>query len=170
MARTKKRKNNTAAHPTPSVATTSRLAGITANLTDPKKTKRYLSIGKIVVPLIAPLAIEGIARARGVLDQRRAAELGVPVERVGAYRGPTGRTLARIDAVSAAVEELRSSRTGDAAVKTFSQTCHDQLHNLAIATHAAAPMPASRRRATLDAIGRELDQLQSQLMHHLVAH
>lgn len=143
--------------------------GLVSNLTDPKKAKRLISVGKVVAPLVAPLAIEGIAKARGVLDNRRAKQLGVPVENIGIYRGPTGRTLARIDAISDAISELRRRRTGDTLIVGFADSSEDHLVNLAAATHAAAPMPASRRRATLAAIGRELDQTENQLMSHLVS-
>ncbi len=145
------------------------MLGLVSNLTDPKKTKRLISVGKVVAPLVAPLAVEGIAKARGALDTRRAKKLGVPVENIGAYRGPTGRTMARIDALSDAIHELRRRRTGDALIVGFADASEDHLINLATATHAAAPMPASRRRATIAAISRELDHTEAELMTFLVS-
>ncbi len=142
--------------------------GVARTLTDPKKTKRLIVVGHLLVPLIAPIALQAVNTARTFADQQRARALGVDIDDVAAYRGPTGRTRARIDAVSAALTSLRDRRTGDPDVVAFVEGSASKLVDLTSATNAAAPMPPSRRRPTLAAVGLELDQIESSLVKFLV--
>jgi Family of unknown function (DUF6474) len=143
-------------------------SGLVKTLSDPKKTKRLLTVTKIVAPIVAPIALKAVDVARSVADQRRARKLGVDIDDVAGYRGPTGRTKARIDAVDKAVADLRSRRGGDALITGFADRSHAALNDLRAATAATAPMPATRRRPTLAAIKRELDAIESETIAHLV--
>lgn len=142
--------------------------GVARTLADPKKTKRLITVGKLVAPMLAPAALKAVDSIRQVADQQRAKKLGVDLDDVARYRGPTGRTRARIDAVAVAVRELRERRTGDAGVTTFADQAEQKLADLTSALQAAAPMPAARRRPTLAAVDREIDQLESELIANLV--
>ena len=143
-------------------------SGVARTLADPKKTKRLIAAGKVLAPVVAPLAFKALESARYLVDQQRAKKLGVDVDDVAAYRGPTGRTKARIDAVGNAIVELRERHAGDPAAIDFANRANATLKDLTSATAAAAPMPAVRRRPTLDAVGRELDQLEAELITHLM--
>ncbi len=142
--------------------------GVVKTLSDPKKTKRLMTVSKLVAPVVAPLALKAVDRVRYLVDQQRAKKLGVDVDEIGAYRGHTGRTRARIEAIRQAVKELRDRRTGDPAITGFADQTNVKLADLLSATIAAAPMPPVRRRPVLAAVARELDQLESNLIAHLV--
>ena len=142
--------------------------GVARTLSDPKKTKRLITVGKIVAPMLAPAALKAADGIRYLADQQRAKKLGVDGDEVAKYRGPTGRSKARIDAVAHAVDELRTRRSGDQAVADFTEQAHRKLDDLSSAIAAAAPMPPARRRPTLAAVTRELDQLESELIANLV--
>lgn len=144
------------------------VSGVAKTLADPKKTKRLLSVGQVVAPILAPVALKAVDNARLLADRQRAKKLGVPVDDVALYRGPTGPVRARIDAVAAAVRELRERRGGDAAVTAFAEKTTVTLTDLGIAVNAAAPMPAARRRPTVAAVERELDKVESELIAHLL--
>ena len=143
-------------------------SGVARTLSDPKKTKRLITVGKLVAPLLAPAALKAVDGVRLLADHQRAKKLGVDVDDVARYRGPTGRTKARIDAIGRAVHELRDRRTGDAGAMTFAEHANQKLADLGTAANAAAPMPPARRRPTLAAVERELDQLESELVAQLV--
>lgn len=141
---------------------------VVRTLSDPRKTKRLMAIGKVVAPLLTPVAIKAVDGLRYAVDQQRAKRLGVRVADVAEYRGPTGRIRARMDALAEAVADLRRRRTGDSEVAAFADRANAKIADLAAATAAAAPMPAARRRPTLAAVARELDQLEGELIRHLV--
>lgn len=141
---------------------------VARTLGDPKKTKRLITVGKLITPILAPAAIRAADGIRLLADQQRAKKLGVELDDVARYRGPTGRAKARIDALAAAVSDLRQRRTGDAQVQAFTEQADRTLSDLGSAANAAGPMPTARRRPTLAAIDRELDQLESELISQLV--
>lgn len=148
---------------------TARMASnVAKTLGDPKKTKRLLSVGQVVAPILAPVALKAVDGIRLAADQQRAKRLGVPVDDVALYRGPTGPVRARLDAIAAAVRELKDRRTGDADVTSFTDTTLTKLTDLGIAVNAAAPMPAARRKPTVAAVERELDKVESELITHLL--
>ncbi len=147
----------------------SRLASnVAKTLGDPKKTKRLLTVGQVVAPILAPVALKAVDSVRLLADQQRAKKLGVPVDDVALYRGPTGPVRARLDAVAAAVRELKERRGGDADVTAFADRTATTLTDLGIAVNAAAPMPAARRKPTVAAVERELDKVESELITHLL--
>ncbi len=144
------------------------VSGVAHTLGDPKKTKRLLSVGQVVAPILAPIALKAVDNVRLLADQQRAKRLGVPVDDVALYRGPTGPVRARLDAVAAAVRDLRERRTGDPAVTAFADETLATLTDLGIAVNAAAPMPAARRKPTVAAVEREVTKLESALMTQLL--
>lgn len=138
------------------------------SVTDPKTARRAMAAAKVVGPVVAPIALKAATSLREVLDTRRAARLGVSPEEVGAYRGPTGATEARIKGLASAVSELRGRRQGDLQVTRFADVASRRLSDLTVATRTAASMPGGRRRSTLHAVHREIDQIDADLMTFLV--
>ena len=143
--------------------------GIIGQLTNPKTASRAMSAAKIVGPAVAPYAMKAATSARGYLDERRAQKLGVGADEVAAYRGPTGPAAARIASLRSGIDEVRRSKVADPRVNRFADAARARLVDLEIATHAAASMPPARRRGTLAAIGRELNQIDADLMTFLVS-
>ena len=87
---------------------------------------------------------------------------------MAAFRGPTGPTAARISTLRSAVAQLRSRRSTDLQVVRFSDVAKARLADLDTAVNTAASMPTSRRRSTLGAVGKELNQIEADLMTFLV--
>jgi hypothetical protein len=142
--------------------------GFIGTLTDPKTAKRALSVAKIAGPAIAPYALKAATSARGFLDDRRAVKLGVTADEVAAYRGPTGPAGARIAGLRSSIDELRRRRTSDLQVVRFTDVAKARLADLNTAVQTSASMPAARRRGTLAAVGKELNQIEADLMTYLV--
>lgn len=141
---------------------------LVASITDPKTARRAVAAAKIAGPALAPFALKAATSIRGYLDRTRAAKLGVSVDHVAEYAGPTGAVAARVDGLQHSVGELRERRHGDLQALTFARHADQQLTDLGAAVRASAPMPAPRRRAALDLVAGQLDLLESQLMSYLV--
>jgi hypothetical protein len=160
--------SKSAAKSAPKSAAGSRSSGLVATLSDPKTLRRLLLAAKVVGPVVAAGAMKTSTEVRGLLDDRRARQLGVPIEDVAAYKGPTGTVHARITGLTKAVDELRSRRGGDQTVARFTTTTSARLAELSAASTATLSMPPSTRRAALRAISADLDQLDAELMTFLV--
>lgn len=143
-------------------------AGLVAILSDPKRFRRLLATVALAGPMLSSVALKSSAGIRGAIDQRRARQLGVSPDDVAAFRGPTGLVSARLEGLSASVDDLRARRSGDPAVVAFSDEAVRRLSDLATATAAAASMPAGRRKTTLRAVSRDLDRIDTDLMTFLV--
>lgn len=139
-----------------------------AILSDPKRFRRLLATVALAGPMLSSVALKSSAGIRGAIDQRRARQLGVSPDDVAAFRGPTGLVSARLEGLSASVDDLRARRSGDPAVVAFSDEAVRRLSDLATATAAAASMPAGRRKTTLRAVSRDLDRIDTDLMTFLV--
>jgi hypothetical protein len=143
-------------------------AGVLGVLLNPKTATKALAVAKIIGPVVAPLALKATTSARGFIDERRAIKLGVTADQVAAYRGPTGPAGARIAALRTAVDDVRRRRPTDLQVTRFADVARARLVDLGTAVSTAASMPPSRRRATLSAVNKELNQIEADLMTYLV--
>jgi membrane protein involved in colicin uptake len=139
-----------------------------SRVTDPKAARRALTVAKVVGPVIAPFALKAATSTREYLDNRRAHRLGVAAAEVGAYRGRTGSAEARLSGLKRAIDDVRSRRAGDLQVTRFADVASGRITDLTAAVRAAASMPAGRRRGTVSAVNRELDQIDADLMTFLV--
>lgn len=146
----------------------SRPSGLVATLSDPKTLRRLLLAAKVVGPVVAAGALKASTGVRGVLDDRRARQLGVPLEEVAAYKGPSGTVQARIVGLSSAIGDLRARRGADPKVSRFADTGTTRLGELSAAATATLSMPSATRRAALRAVSADLDQLDAELMTFLV--
>jgi hypothetical protein len=142
--------------------------GLVGTLTDPKTARRAVAAAKIAGPALAPFALKAATGVRGFLDERRAEKLGVTVDEVAEYRGPTGPVSARIVGLEQSVDELRRRRGNDLQVTRFVQVARGRLADLSTAVRASQSMPPGRRRATLHALARDLGQIEADLMTFLV--
>lgn len=138
-------------------------------LTDPKMTKRVVAVGKILAPVLAPVLLKAAAGTRSYLDTQRAHRLGVPVERIGAYRGPTGAMGARIDGLGDAIRDLAQRKNNDLQTTRFTEVARARLRDLTAAVQACASMPKAKRTEVLREVARELDAIDADLVTHLMA-
>ncbi len=143
-------------------------AGIIAQLSDPKTLRRLLLAAKVVGPAVAAGALKTTTTVRGALDDRRARQLGVPIDDVALYKGPAGQVQARITGLTKAVNDLRDRRGGDQGVARFVSTSGIRLQELSAAVAATHSMPAATQKSAVRAIAADLDQLDAELMTFLV--
>jgi hypothetical protein len=113
-----------------------------------------------------PVAYRAAISARGVIDERRADRLGVPLTQLGQFSGAGGRLSARI---AGAEQSLRlvDERNPDAETRQFVSAITERLTALAAAVPAAENMPGPRRRAAQASIGEQLDGIEADIMARL---
>lgn len=145
-----------------------RSSGLVATLSDPRTLRRLLLAAKVVGPAVAAGALRTSTGVRGVLDDRRARQLGVPIEDVAAYKGPAGTVQARVTGLSKAIGDLRDRRGADPKVARFTEIANARLGELSAAATATLSMPSGTQRAALRAASADLDQLDAELMTFLV--
>ncbi|OFJ50432.1 DUF6474 family protein [Mycolicibacterium grossiae] len=131
------------------------------------KIRRVLAISRLLAPIVVPVAYRAAVSARGVLDQRRAERLGVPLSQIGQFSGVGGALSARIAGAEQSLREVAEKKPKDAETKQFVSAMTDRLKDLAAAVAAAENMPASRRRAAHAAISDQLDGIDADLLARL---
>jgi hypothetical protein len=56
-------------------------------LLSPTRIRRVLTVSRLLAPIVVPLAYRAAMAVRGVIDQRRADRLGVPLAQIGQFCG-----------------------------------------------------------------------------------
>jgi hypothetical protein len=133
----------------------------------PSSTKRAIAVGRIVAPILLPVAMRAAGTVRGAWDEHRARVLGVPPGELHKYSGRGGFLTARINRITQAAAELQASGKQSAEVTAFIAEAEPRLVDLAAAVRAAEFMPTERRRAAFRSVATELDQLEPRLLHLL---
>jgi hypothetical protein len=134
----------------------------------PSNAKRAVAVGKVLAPVLLPIAMRAAATARGAWDVRRARKLGVSPAELGEYSGRGGALLARIAGIAGSLRELRTGGQGDrAAADAFVADTEPRLTDLAAAVRAAEQMPTERRRAAHRAVATELNRIEPELLRLL---
>ena len=148
------------------VAETKLRAAREGKLLAPGRIRRTLTASRLLAPVVVPVAYRAAISARGVIDERRADRLGVPLTQLGQFSGAGGRLSARI---SGAEQSLRlvDERHTDAETQQFVSAITDRLAALAVAVPAAENMPGPRRRAAQASIGEQLDGIEADIMARL---
>lgn len=136
-------------------------------LLSPARVRRTLTITRLLAPVLIPLLYRAVTFARGVLDERRADRLGVPLSQVGQFSGPSGQLSARIAGAERSLRNVAEQKPKDAETRRFVTALTERLTDLSAAVTAAEQMPTSRRRAAHAAISEQLDGIESDLMARL---
>lgn len=133
------------------------------------KAKRYISVGKILAPILAPYAMAAAGTLRHRWDDQRSRRLGVSPDELGGYSGRGGQLHARISRIARSFDELESEggagRTAEAG--RFVSTNRPRLNDFAAAVRAAEQMPAHRRKAAYKAVSNDLDRIEVELLSFL---
>ncbi len=132
-----------------------------------KTVGRYLGVARVVAPVAVPLAYRGATALRGLLDQRKADALGVPVEELGRFSGSGARLGARVAGAERTLDSLTERSPRDAETAAFAETMRGRLKDLGTAVDAAESMPAERRREAHAAIAHELDAIDADILARL---
>jgi len=136
-------------------------------LLSPTRIRRLLTVSRLLAPILVPVAYRVAIAARGLLDQRRADQLGVPLAQIGQFSGSGGRLSARIAGAEQSLRSVRENKPKDAETGRFVAAITERLADLAAAVTAAENMPAARRRGAHAAISRQLDEVDADLMARL---
>lgn len=136
-------------------------------LLSPTRVRRALTVGRMLAPILVPLAYRAAMTARGLLDERRADRLGVPLSQLGQFSGHGAELSARIAGAEQSVREVAGKNPADAETKRFVAAMNARLADLAAAVTAAEHMPPGQRRAAHTAIGGQLDAIDADLMARL---
>lgn len=136
-------------------------------LLSPARIRRVLAVSRLLAPIAVPLLYRIAMVARGLLEERRADRLGVPLMQIGQYSGHSAQLSARIAGAEKTLRELQDKNAKDAEAKRFVAAITQRLSDLSTALTAAASMPPPRRRAAYDAIGEQLDGIDADLIARL---
>jgi Family of unknown function (DUF6474) len=136
-------------------------------LLSPTRIRRILTVSRLLAPIVVPLAYRVAIAARGLVDQHRADQLGVPLAQIGRFSGHGGRLSARIAGAEQSLRAVQEKKPKDAETKQFVGAISERLTDLSAAVTAAENMPAARRRAAHAAISRQLGEIDADLMARL---
>jgi Family of unknown function (DUF6474) len=114
-----------------------------------------------------PLAYRAAISVRGLIDERRADRLGVPLSQIGQFSGPGAQLSARIAGAEQSLHKVAEKKPKDAETKQFVAAVTERLTDLSAAVTAAESMPAVRRRAAHAAVSGQLDGIDADLMARL---
>lgn len=133
----------------------------------PTRIRRTLTVSRLLAPVLVPVAYRAAMAARGLIDQRRAVQLGVPLAQIGQFSGHGARLSARIAGAEKSLHMVQERKPKDAETKQFVAAISERLTDLSAAVTAAENMPAVRRRPAHAAIGKQLDEVDADLMARL---
>jgi Family of unknown function (DUF6474) len=149
------------------VAQTQLKAAQEGKLFSPSRIRRMLTVTRLLAPIVVPVLYRGAITARGLVDQRRADRLGIPLSQIGQYSGHGAHLSARIAGAEQSLRQVAEKKPKDAETKQFVTAITDRLTDLAAAVTAAESMPTARRRAAHAAISEQLDGIDADLMARL---
>lgn len=133
----------------------------------PGRIRRTLTASRLLAPLVVPVAYRAAMAARGLLDERRAERLGVPLTALGQFSGQGGRLSARVTGAESSLCQVTDAKPKDAETEQFVAAITARLTALSAAVTAAEHMPPSRRRAAQTSIAEQLDGIEADLLARL---
>jgi hypothetical protein len=136
-------------------------------LLSPTRIRRVLTVARLLAPIVVPVAYRAATTVRGLIDQRRADRLGVPLAQVGQFSGYGARLSARIAGAEQSLRIVQEKKPKDAETRQFVTAITERLSDLSAAITAAEHMPAGRRRTAHAAISRQLDGIDADLIARL---
>lgn len=149
------------------VAETQLKAAREGKLFSPTRVRRALTVSRLLAPVVVPLVYRASISARGLIDERRADRLGVPLSQLGQFSGHGAHLSARIAGAEHSLRLLADKKPKDAETKQFVGAITERLSDLGAAVAAAENMPPARRRAAHAAIAEQLDGIDADLMARL---
>lgn len=135
----------------------------------PAKVRRYLTVARLVAPIVVPIAYRGAVAARSQVTAVQARRAGVPAAMLTQFGGPSAALRARIASAQTSAHKV-SEQEQSAEGKEFVDAMQARLGNLMVATDAADAMPPAQRRAAQRTIGNELIAIDNDLLARLNVH
>src|SRR5271156_2477507 len=136
-------------------------------LLSPTRIRRLLTVSRLLAPIVVPLVSRVAMAAGGLIDQRRADQLGVPLAQIGQYSGHGGQLSARIAGAEQSLRSVQDNKPQDAETRQFVTAISERLPDLAAALTAAQNKPPTRPRGAPAAISRQLDVIDADPMARL---
>jgi hypothetical protein len=133
----------------------------------PTRIRRLLTVSRLLAPIVVPMVYRLAIAVRGLIDQRRADQLGVPLAQIGQFSGHGGRLSARVAGAEQSLHAVQGKKPKDDETKQFTAAISERLSDLSAAITAAENMPGTRRRAAHAAISKQLDEIDADLMARL---
>ena len=149
------------------VAETKLRAAREGKLLAPGRIRRTLTASRLLAPAVVPVAYRAAIAARGVIDERRADRLGVPLTQLGQFSGAGGRLSARISGAEQSLQLVAKRSPQDPETARFVSAINDRLAALGAAVPAAENMPGPRRRDAQASISEQLDGIEADIMTRL---
>jgi hypothetical protein len=149
------------------VAETQLKAAKEGKLLSASRIRRVMTVSRLLAPVVVPVVYRAAIAARGIIDQRKADRLGVPLSQLGQFSGAGGALSARISGAEQSLRRVTESKPKDAETKQFVTAINDRLKDLSAAVTAAENMPTVRRKAAHAAITEQLDGIDADLMARL---
>ncbi|BBX19686.1 hypothetical protein CRI77_26080 [Mycolicibacterium duvalii] len=149
------------------VAQTQLKAAQEGKLLSPSRIRRTLTVTRLLAPVAVPLVYRASIAARGLVDERRADKLGIPLSQLGQFSGHGAGLSARIAGAEQSLQVLTEKKPKDSETRQFVAAVTERLGELAAAVTAAENMPSARRRAAHAAIAEQLDGIDADLMARL---
>jgi hypothetical protein len=146
------------------VAETNLKAAREGKLLSPTRIRRVLTVSRLLAPIVVPVVYRVAMTIRGLIDQRRADQLGVPLAQIGQFSGHGARLSARIAGAEQSLRAVQEKRPKDAETRQFAAAISERLTDLSAAIPAAENMPAARRRAAHAAISKQLNEIDADLL------
>jgi len=149
------------------VAETELKAAREGRLLSPTRIRRTLTVSRLLAPVLAPLIYRAAIAARGMIDQRRADQLGIPLAQIGQFSGHGARLSAQVAGAEQSLRAVQEKKPKDPETKQFVAAISERLADLSAAITAAENMPTQRRRAAHAAISTQLDGIEGDLLARL---
>jgi Family of unknown function (DUF6474) len=131
------------------------------------RIRRVLTVARLLAPIVVPVVYRASIAARGLVDERRADRLGVPLSQLGQFSGHGAELSARIAGAEQSLRLVAQKKPKDAETKQFVAAITERLSDLSAAVTAAENMPSTRRRSAHSAIATQLDGIDADLMARL---
>lgn len=132
----------------------------------PASVRRYLTVARLVAPIVAPLVYRAAVSARGELTRVQATRAGVSPELLGQFAGHGATLSARIATARSAVTQV-TEHDSSAEARAFVDAMVNRLDNLAIAVNAAESMAPAQRRTAHQSIAGELEAIDADVLARL---
>ncbi|MDJ0394359.1 DUF6474 family protein [Rhodococcus sp. G-MC3] len=130
------------------------------------QVRKYISIARVLIPVLTPIVYRGTTVLRGKLDERKASRLGVKPAELGEFTGHGAKLNARIAGSEKSLARVTAA-SSDAETGKFADAISQRLRDLGTAVSTSEQMPPARRKAAHQAISAELDGIEADLLARL---
>ena len=141
-------------------------AAADAKRLSPASVRRYLTVARLVAPIVAPVAYRAAVAGRGRLSAMQAERAGVAPELLRQYAGHGASLAARVSATRASLDKV-AAQDSSADSAAFVDAMTKRLDNLSIAVDASEAMSAGQRRTAHRAIEDELGAIDADILARL---